>query len=77
VYQNPDEKLREQMNKGYKLYWIGVGEDDFDNLYNGVQDYRKKLDSLGMEYEYVETEGGHTWANWRKYLVEFTQKIFK
>jgi enterochelin esterase-like enzyme len=76
VYQDVDEKLKQQMNNGYKLYWIGVGADDV-TVYQGIQDYRKKMDSIGMKYEYVETDGGHTWQNWRKYLVDFAQKIFK
>lgn len=77
AYQNLDKKLKQQMDNGYELYWIAVGKDDFPMLYQGIQDYRKELDSLGMEYVYKETDGGHTWENWRKYLVEFTQVIFK
>ena len=76
AYQDVDEKLKRQMNNGYKLYWIGVGADDV-TVYQGIQDYRKKMDSIGMKYEYFETDGGHTWQNWRKYLVDFAQKIFK
>lgn len=77
VYQNLDEKLKQQMNNGYKLYWIGVGVDDMEVLYKGIQDFRKDLDNIGMKYEYIETDGGHTWNNWRKYLQEFAQLIFK
>ena len=76
VYQNLDEKLKQQMDNGYKLYWIGIGVDDMEMIYNGVQDFRKKLDEMGMTYEYAETDGGHTWSNWRKYLSEFVQLIF-
>lgn len=76
AYQNLDKNLKKQMADGYKVYWIGVGVDDFEILYKGIQDYRKKLDSIGMKYEYVETDGGHTWNNWRNYLEEFVQKIF-
>ena len=25
---------------------------------------------------YVESEGGHTWLNWRDYLNEFAPKLF-
>lgn len=77
IYQNLDKKLEQQMNNGYKLYLIAVGVDDMEILYKSIQDYRKQLDSLGMEYKYVETAGGHTWSNWRKYLVEFVRLIFK
>jgi enterochelin esterase-like enzyme len=77
VYQNTDEKLKQQMDNGYKLYWIGVGVDDMEMIYRGIQDFRKELDNIGMKYEYVETDGGHTWSNWRKYLSIFAQKLFK
>lgn len=76
VYQNLDEKLKTQKKNGYQLYWIGVGVDDFEILYKGIQDYKKELDCLGMEYVYIESEGGHTWNNWRNYLQQFVQLIF-
>ena len=77
AYQNLDKKLKQQMDNGYKLYWIAVGKNDFPVLYNGIKEYRAQLDGIGMKYEYVETEGGHTWTNWRVYLTEFAQKLFK
>jgi len=77
AYQNLDEKLKKQMANGFKWYWIAIGKNDVPILYNAVQDYRKKLDSMGMKYGYLETEGGHTWTNWRTYLTEFAQKLFK
>jgi enterochelin esterase-like enzyme len=75
VYDNFDETLTAQMNNGYKLYWIAIGKTDF--LYQANIDYRKKLDELGFKYTYVETEGGHIWANWRVYLSEFVPMLFK
>ena len=58
-----------------KLYWIAIGKTDF--LYKSNEDYRKYLDAKGYPYEYVETEGGHIWRNWRLYLTAFSQKLFK
>lgn len=58
-YQNLDEKLKRQRDNGYQLYWIGVGDDD-RLVYPGVQQFRSDLDSFGMDYEYLETDGGHT-----------------
>lgn len=58
-----------------KLYWIAIGETDF--LYQNNKDFRDYLDSKGYEYEYVETSGGHIWRNWRIYLTDFAQMIFK
>ncbi|MDF2157235.1 alpha/beta hydrolase-fold protein [Algoriphagus sp. CAU 1675] len=77
VYQNQDEKLKLQRDNGYKLYWMGMGVDDMPMIFNGNKDFRKKMDDFGMKYEYLETEGGHTWNNWRDYLVVFSQKLFK
>jgi enterochelin esterase family protein len=75
VYENFDATLKNQMTNGYKLYWIGIGKSDF--LYKNVSDYRTKLDGMGMKYTYVETEGGHTWTNWRVYLSQFAPLLFK
>ena len=58
-----------------KLYWMGMGKTDF--LYQSTVDLRAYWDSKGYPYEYVETDGGHIWRNWRIYLTMFAQKIFK
>ena len=75
VYENVDSTLKAQMKNGYKLYWIGIGKADF--LYKNVTEYRAKLDGMGMKYTYRESEGGHTWTNWRTYLSEFAPLLFK
>lgn len=72
AYSNLDEKLKAAE---YKLFWIAIGRDDF--LYEANQDLLKRMDRLGKKYEYVETSRGHLWSNWRQYLVQFTQKIFR
>ena len=60
---------------GYKLYWVACGTDDF------VWESAKRLDAAltknGLEHTFRITDGGHTWANWRKYLNEFAQLLFK
>ncbi len=62
-------------NKGKKLFWVGIGKDDF------VMDANKKtlalLDKHQIKYQYKETSGGHTWINWRQYLSEYTPLLFK
>jgi enterochelin esterase family protein len=75
VYANFDETLKKQMDNGYKLYWIGIGKTDF--LYKANEEFRAKLDKIGVKYTYVETEGGHTWTNWRVYLSQFAPLLFK
>jgi enterochelin esterase-like enzyme len=75
VNDNIDETLKQQMNNGYKPYWIGIGKTDF--LFKYIEEYRKKLEAMKMPYEYRESEGGHTWTNWRVYLSEFVPKLFR
>jgi len=75
VYADIDGTLNIQMKNGYKLYWIGIGKSDF--LFKFNEEYRAKLDKMGMKYVYRESEGGHTWTNWRVYLSEFTPLLFK
>lgn len=65
------------MDNGYKLYWMAIGVDDMEMILNGNKVFREKMDSIGMKYEYLETEGGHTWNNWRNYLSIFVQRLFK
>lgn len=58
-----------------ELYWIGIGVNDF--LYQENADFRSYLDAKGYPYEYLETDGGHIWRNWRIFLTVFAQKLFK
>lgn len=74
VYKNIEDTLLKQKQNGYKLYWIGIGKDDF--LYQANTDFRKKLDGINFKYAYRESEGGHTWRNWRVYLSEFLPLLF-
>ena len=75
IYMNEDAKLKTQFSKKPALYWIGIGKTDF--LIQANNAYRQKLDGLGYKYQYMETDGGHIWRNWRIYLTEFTPLLFK
>ncbi len=74
IYSDLDQKLKNQFKLNPKLYYIAIGTADF--LYNDNVAFRKKLDEIGAKYEYVETDGGHEWRNWRKYLNWFLPKLF-
>ena len=75
TYADTEAKLERQFQEGVKLYWIGIGKDDF--LYDENVRYRALLDSEGYPYTYRESEGGHIWRNWRIYLGEYAQLLFK
>ena len=75
IYADMDAKLASYFGKKPALLWIGIGNADF--LYKSNADFRAKLDAAGYPYEYMETDGGHIWRNWRIYLSEFVPKLFK
>ncbi len=69
------ESLKIQQANGFKLYWIACGDTDF--LYQSVIDSMEKMDEIGFNYTYRESDGGHIWRNWRIYLSEFAPMLFK
>ena len=75
VYQNCEEKIKRQFALKPALYWIAIGKDDF--LYNENMLLRDFLDKNKLKYTYRESDGGHVWKNWRTYLCEFAQLVFK
>ena len=75
TYENLEAKLERQFSSGISLYWIAIGSEDF--LYEENVKYRELLDQKGYKYEYRETGDGHVWRNWRIYIAEFAQKLFK
>lgn len=75
VYDNLEGKIAKVFEKHPKLYYIAIGSADF--LIKDNTEFRQLLDSKGYRYEYWETDEGHIWANWRKYLNQFAPKLFK
>ena len=61
--------------KGLKLFWFATGRDDFL-----VQTTRSTVDlfkAYGFSPVYEETDGAHTWINWRDYLSRFAPQLFR
>ena len=52
-----------------------MGKDDF--LYATVAPTRAMLNENGMKHVYNESDGGHTWINWRRYLADFVPRLFR
>jgi enterochelin esterase-like enzyme len=61
--------------RGLKLLWFGTGKDDFviDTTRSSVTLMKKH----GFAPVFVESNGGHTWLNWRDYLSEFAPQLFR
>ena len=66
-----DPKLKE----GLKLVWFATGKDDF--LLKTSLATVEVLKNHGINVIFKESSGGHTWNNWRDYLHEFAQQLFK
>jgi enterochelin esterase-like enzyme len=63
-----------EFKKGLELVWFATGKEDFL-----LETSRMTVDMLkkhGFDVVYKESEGGHTWINWRDYLHEFAQLLF-
>ena len=64
-----------ELKKDLKLVWFGIGKDDF--LYATNNATVALFKKHGFTVTNHETGGGHTWLNWRDYLIEFTPKLFQ
>jgi enterochelin esterase family protein len=63
-----------ELKKGLRLVWFGCGKEDF--LVQTSNATVNMLKEHGFHVVARESEGGHTWINWRDYLSEFAPKLF-
>lgn len=63
------------LKKGLKLFWFRTGKEDF--LLTTSQATVAMFKKHGFNVEFAESEGGHTWINWRNYLNEFAPQLFR
>jgi enterochelin esterase-like enzyme len=61
--------------KGLKLVWFSTGKDD--SLITTSRATVELLNKHAYNASFHESEGAHTWLNWRNYLVEFTPQLFQ
>jgi enterochelin esterase-like enzyme len=63
------------LKDGLEYFWFGVGDQDFliDTTKATVGMFR----DYGFDVVYHESGGGHTWMNWRDYLYDFAQHLFR
>jgi len=64
-----------ELKKGLKLFWFATGKDDFllETSRATVAMFKKH----GFDVVFKESDGGHTWINWRDYLDEFAPQLFQ
>jgi len=73
--QDSDAAFQAIKKAKYKLYWVACGTDDF--LWESAKNLDAALTRNGLEHTFYVTDGGHTWANWRKYLNTFAPLLFR
>ncbi len=73
--QNQKALDRDELKKELKLLWFATGKEDF--LLETSRATVEMLKRHKFAVIYQETEGGHTWINWRNYLYEFSQLLFQ
>jgi len=61
--------------RGLNLVWFSTGKDDF--LLTTTRDTVDLLKKHGFAPVFRESEGGHTWLNWRDYLSQFAPQLFQ
>lgn len=67
--------VSDQVNRDVAYFSLVVGTDDF--AHPGSQLLHETLDKHGIDHEFIETGGGHTWLNWRAYLADFAPRLFR
>ena len=65
----------DRVNKQIKLLSISVGDKDF--ALAGSRNLAEVLNKRGIKHELKVTGGGHTWINWRRYLHDYAQRLFR
>ena len=61
--------------RGLNLLWFGTGKDDF--LIATTRTTVELFKKHGFKPVFVESEGAHTWLNWRDYLSTFAPQLFQ
>ena len=66
----------EKVNKLVKLFSIRVGEKDA-LAFAGAKNLSEVLNKRGIKHEIQISGGAHTWINWRHYLNDYAQVLFR
>jgi len=61
--------------KGLRVFWFSTGSED--GLMPTTKATVEMFKKHGFDAVFKESPGGHTWLNWRNYLVEFTPQLFQ
>ena len=65
----------EETNKKLKLLWLAWGSGD-KRASEGGKQFVEELEKSGIKHQWKETDGGHTWPVWQRYLVDILPLLF-
>jgi enterochelin esterase-like enzyme len=74
-YEQENDAALKRAAKDLKLVYYAMGKDDF--LYGTVAPTRGVFEKYKIPHVYHESDGGHTWINWRRYLMDFAPRLFR
>jgi enterochelin esterase family protein len=61
--------------RGLNLLWFSTGKDD--GLIPTTRSSVELLKKHGFKPVFIESQGAHTWLNWRDYLSAFAPQLFQ
>jgi enterochelin esterase family protein len=61
--------------RGLNLLWFSTGKEDF--LIDTTRSTVELLKKHGFKPVFIESQGAHTWLNWRDYLSVFAPQLFQ
>ena len=77
AYADMEQKVKVQIDKGLKLYWVGCGIDDKFKIHDKSRDFVVQMKDYGANAIFYSSPKGHVWSNWRQYLLMFVPKLFQ
>ena len=66
----------DKINKQIKLFSLSCGEKD-TLAFAGSKNLDEILQKHNIKHEMNISSGAHTWINWRRYLNDYAQKLFR
>jgi len=78
TFLNGAFKNGQELNKKFKVFWLGLGTKEPDPFPGSVGAFRKMMDKQGIKYVYYESPGtAHEWLTWRRDLYQYASLLFK
>lgn len=74
-YEEANDAALKRAAQDLKFLYYAMGKDDF--LYGTVAPTRGIFEKYHIAHLYNESEGGHTWINWRRYFADFAPRLFR